>query len=75
MASRRWLRAPLLGAIAACSVPTDDSRGAVAASHSMSYLTRFVDTPRTHLVEKPAGGPLTLRLERRQGRVVVTGVR
>jgi hypothetical protein len=41
------------------------------SSHTTSHHRRFVDTPRTHLLEKNAGETLTIALERRNGRVVV----
>jgi hypothetical protein len=53
----------------------DASGAATVSSHSTSYHGRYVDTPETHLVNKRAGEPLTVMLERRGGRVVVAGVR
>lgn len=53
----------------------DASGGATVSSHSTSYHGRFVDTPETHIVNKRAGEPLVVTLERRGGRVVVASVR
>jgi hypothetical protein len=52
-----------------------DADGHTVSSHSTSYHARFVDTPRTYLLDKPAGESLTIRLERRDGRAVITDVR
>jgi hypothetical protein len=52
-----------------------DNVGKAVSSHSTSYHGRFVDTPQTYLLEKPAGGTLIIDLERRDGRAVVVGVR
>jgi hypothetical protein len=52
-----------------------DASGRTVSSHSTSYHGRFVDTPRTYILEKPAGAPLTIDLERRNGRAVVIDVR
>jgi len=52
-----------------------DAAGRTVSSHSTSYHARFVDTPQTFNLEKPAGSTLTIDLERRDGRAVVTDVR
>lgn len=52
-----------------------DEAGRTVSSHSTSYHGRLVDTPRTWILEKRAGSPLTIDLERRDGRAVVTDVR
>jgi hypothetical protein len=52
-----------------------DAAGKTVSSHSTSSHARFVDTPQTYIVEKPAGGALTIDLERRDDRAVVVGVR
>ena len=39
-----------------------------------SYHARFVDIPRTFVLEKEAGTELTIDLERRNGRAIVTDV-
>jgi hypothetical protein len=52
-----------------------DAAGQTVSSHGTSYHGRFVDTPRTYLLEKPAGATLTIDLERRHGLAIVTGVR
>jgi hypothetical protein len=51
-----------------------DATGRTVSSHSTSYHARFVDTPRTYIVEKPAGSTLIISLERRGGRAVITSV-
>jgi hypothetical protein len=43
----------------------------VVSSHSTSYHRRFVDTPRTWILEKGARETLLIRLERQNGRVVI----
>lgn len=53
-----------------------DAAGDKALSgHSTSYHRRYVDTPETHILEKPAKEALLVDLERRGGRVVITGAR
>jgi hypothetical protein len=52
-----------------------DAAGHTVSSHSTSYHGRFVDSPQTYILEKPAGATLTIDLERRDGRAVVTNVR
>lgn len=49
--------------------------GETVSSHSTTYHARLVDTPKTYLLEKPAGAPLTITLERRGGRALITDVR
>lgn len=48
---------------------------AVVSSHSTTYHGRFVDTPRTYILDKKANEVLQVELERRNGRVVITDVR
>jgi hypothetical protein len=52
-----------------------DDGGETVSSHSTSYHARYVDTPTTYLLEKEAGTTLTIDLERRGSRAVVTDVR
>jgi hypothetical protein len=52
-----------------------DATGHTVSSHSTSYHRPFVDTPQTYILEKPAGTTLTIDIERRNGRAVVTNVR
>jgi len=52
-----------------------DATGRTVSSHSTSYHARFVDTPQTYILEKPAGTALTIDIERHDGRAVVTDVR
>jgi len=52
-----------------------DAAGETVSSHSTSYHARFVDTPKTLLLDKAAGTTLTIDLERRGGRAVIKDVR
>jgi len=52
-----------------------DVVGNTVSSHSTSYHARFVDTPQTYILDKPAGATLSIELERRESRAVVTDVR
>lgn len=52
-----------------------DRAGAIVSSHSTSYHARFVDTARTFILDKPAGAPLTIDVERRGGRPTIVGAR
>jgi hypothetical protein len=52
-----------------------DETGKTVSSHSTSYHARFVDTPQTYILEKPAGSTLTIDIERRSSRAVVTSAR
>jgi hypothetical protein len=52
-----------------------DAAGRTVSSHSTSYHARFVDTPQTYILDKPAGATLTIDLERRDGRAVIANVR
>ena len=51
-----------------------DSDGRTISSHSTSYHARFVDTPKTLIVDKPAKSVLLITIERRNGRSVITNV-
>lgn len=53
----------------------DESGTKTVSSHSTSYHGRFVDTPRTYILEKKAGEMLLIELERRGGRVVIADAR
>lgn len=55
-----------------CKDATGDT---TVSSHSTSYHARFVDTPETRIVDKPAKDALVIDLERRGGRVVIVGVK
>ncbi|MHB1075242.1 hypothetical protein [Thiobacillus sp.] len=63
-----------LDKVGALIVWCKDAAGNVVASGSTSYHTRFIDTPATYILDKPAGSTLAIDLERRAGRVVVTDV-
>ena len=52
-----------------------DAAGETVSSRSTSSHARYVETPQTYLVDKVAGETLTIDLERRGGRAVVTDVR
>jgi hypothetical protein len=52
-----------------------DASGETVSSHSTTYHARYVDTPTTYLLDKEAGTTLTIDLERRGGRAVVTDAR
>jgi len=64
-----------LDKVGALIVWCKDAAGRTVSSHSTSYHARFVDAPQTHILEKPAGATLTIDIERRGGRAVVTDVR
>jgi hypothetical protein len=49
-----------------------DESGKTISSHSTSYHARFVDTPQSYILEKPAGSTLMIDIERRGSRAVVT---
>ncbi len=49
-----------------------DETDKTVSSHSTSYHARFVDTSQTYILEKPAGSTLTIDIERRGNRAVVT---
>jgi hypothetical protein len=51
-----------------------DETGKTVSSHSTSYHARFVDTPQTYILDKPARSTLTIDIERRGSRAVVTNV-
>lgn len=52
-----------------------DAAGNTVSSHGTSYHSRFVDTPKTYILEKPAGSTLVIDLERRGNRAIITDVR
>lgn len=52
-----------------------DAAGKTVSSHSTSSHARYVDTPRSWIVDKGAGETLIIDLERRGGRAVITNVR
>ena len=60
-----------VGALIICN----DASGNTVFSHSTSYHARFVETPQTYIVKKPAGTVLTIDLERRNERAVITNAR
>lgn len=53
----------------------DAAGDATVSSHSTSYHGRFVDTPETRIVDKPAKEALVIDLERRDGRIVIANVK
>ncbi|HSS30911.1 MAG TPA: hypothetical protein VLL06_07825 [Nitrospiraceae bacterium] len=64
-----------LDKVGALIIWCNDASGNTVSSHSTSYHARFVETPQTYIVEKPAGTALTIDLERRNDRAVITNVR
>ena len=64
-----------LDRVGALIVWCNDASGHTVSSHSTSYHARFVETPQTYILEKPASTVLTIDLERRNGRAVITNVR
>lgn len=54
-----------------CYGPT----GSVVASGSTTYHARFIDTPQTWIVDKPAGSSLMIGVEQRGSRAVIVDVR
>lgn len=52
-----------------------DGTGATVSSHTTSYHGRYVDTPETMILDKPAGAPLNIDLERRGTRAVIAAAR
>ena len=63
-----------LDKVGALIVWCKDTAGNVVASGSTSYHARFIDTPTTFILDKPAGSTLAVDMERRAGRVVVADV-
>lgn len=55
-----------------CKDPAGD---ATISSHSTSYHARFVDTPETRILDKPAREALIIDLQRRGGRIVVANAK
>ena len=64
-----------LDRVGALIIWCNEASGHTVSSHSTSYHARFVDTPQTYIVEKSAGTALTIDLERRNDRAVITNVR
>jgi hypothetical protein len=50
-----------------------DEAGNTVSSHSTSYHRNFADTPRTIILDKPAGETLRIELVRRNGRAAIVG--
>ena len=63
-----------LDKVGALIVWCKDASGKTLISGSTTYHARFVDTPKTYIVDKPAGSTLTIDLERRNGRAVIVDV-
>lgn len=63
-----------LDKVGALIVWCDDDAGKVIVSGSTSYHSRFVTTPKTYIVDKPAGSTLTIDLERHNGKPVIVDV-
>jgi hypothetical protein len=63
-----------LDKVGALIVWCKDAAGKTLVSGSTTYHARFVDTPKTYIVDKPAGSSLTIDLERRNSRAVIVDV-
>ena len=63
-----------LDRVGALIVWCKDAAGKTVASGSTSYAARFVDTPKTTIINKPAGATLTIDLARRNGRAIIVDV-
>jgi hypothetical protein len=63
-----------LDKVGALIVWCKDAAGNTVASGSTTYHSRFIDTPKTYIVDKAAGTTLMIEIERRNGRAVVTNV-
>jgi hypothetical protein len=64
-----------LDKVGALIVWCKDAAGNTVSSHSTSYHARFVDTPKTFILEKPANSTLVIDIERRGNLAVITSVR
>jgi len=53
----------------------DATASRVLASHGTTYHLNFVDVPRTFKLDKGAGEPLLIELEKRDGRIIVADVK
>jgi hypothetical protein len=62
-----------LDAVGAIIVWCMDATGQTVSSHSTTFHSRFVDTARTIILDKPAGSPLQIELTRRSGRPTIVG--
>jgi hypothetical protein len=49
-----------------------DETGKTVSSHTTSCHARFVDTPKTRILDEPAGSTLTIDIERRGSRALIT---
>lgn len=63
-----------LDKVGALIVWCKNDAGQVTGGGSTSYHSRFVFTPKTYIVNKPAGSTLTIDLERRNGNAVIVAV-
>ena len=63
-----------LDKVGALIIWCEDADGRTISSHSTSYHARFVDMPKTYIVDKPARSVLLITIERRHDRAVITGV-
>jgi hypothetical protein len=63
-----------LDKVGALIVWCKDSAGNTLASGSTTYHARFIETPKTYIVDKAAGATLLIEIERRNGMAVVTNV-
>ena len=63
-----------LDKVGALVVWCKDDSGKTVASGSTTYHSRFIDTPKTYIVDKEAGTTLVIEIQRRGGRAVVINV-
>lgn len=61
--------------VGALIVWCNDAGGATVSSHSTTHSARYVRTPQTWIVDKPARATLEIELVRQQGQAVVADVR
>lgn len=52
-----------------------DASKKATSSHTTTYHLNFVDVPETFIVDKHAGEPAYIRIEKRNGKATVVGVR
>ena len=59
-----------LAVISGCNLLTDAAGNTVAVGGT-TYYSRFIDTPKTYIVDKPAGTALAIEIERGNGNSVI----
>ena len=53
----------------------ENAYGKVTDSGSTSHIARYVDIPRTFIIDKPADSALIIELQRRNGRAIISDVK